>query len=98
MSIHTLAADICDRIPEMARDCKINNQKVIETMIREYLDSMKPLEKKMFMPDCDNPSGLWPHQKHYCSDCGEKTATEINGVGMHICAKCRCDKTPEQKP
>lgn len=41
MTIHTLAADICDRIPEMARDCKINNQKVIEAMIREFLDSTR---------------------------------------------------------
>lgn len=39
MTIHTLAADICDRIPEMARDSKTNNQKVIETMIREFLDA-----------------------------------------------------------
>jgi hypothetical protein len=41
MTIHTLAADICDRIPEMARDSKTNNQKVIETMIREFLDSTR---------------------------------------------------------
>jgi hypothetical protein len=41
MTIHTLAADICDRIPEMARDSKTNNQKVIETMIREFLDATR---------------------------------------------------------
>lgn len=37
MTIHTLAADICDRIPEMARDSKTNNQKVIENLLTEFL-------------------------------------------------------------
>jgi len=37
MTIHTLCADIADRIPEMARDGKLNNQQVLERLIGEFV-------------------------------------------------------------
>ena len=36
MNIHSLAADIADRIPEMAKDSKMNNTVIIENMIRNF--------------------------------------------------------------
>lgn len=38
MTIHTFASDIADRIPEMARDSKLNNQKLVENLLREFLE------------------------------------------------------------
>lgn len=46
MTIHTFAADLSDRIPEMARDGKLNNQKLIEQMLTEFFaqdDGIKSL-------------------------------------------------------
>jgi len=59
---------------------------------------MKSLERKMFQPDCDNPSGRYPHPKYHCDECGEKTAVEYNAIGMRLCSKCRRDNSPEEKP
>jgi len=36
VNIHLLAADIADRIPEMAKDSKMNNTVIIENMIRDF--------------------------------------------------------------
>jgi len=36
VNIHSLAADIADRIPEMAKDSKMNNTVIIENMIRDF--------------------------------------------------------------
>lgn len=43
MSIHTLAADIAARVPDMAKDCATNNAAVIEGLIRtEFIRGIKP--------------------------------------------------------
>lgn len=43
-TIHTLAADIADRIPEMARDSKTNNQQFIENMLSTFLNEREAVE------------------------------------------------------
>ncbi len=48
---------------------------------------MKELERKMFQPDCDNPSGRYPFPKHACVECGDRTA-EILWCGDWLCKQC----------
>lgn len=52
-------------------------------MATPILNAME-LERKMYLPDCDNPSGRYPARKYACDDCGEKTA-----IMAGLCSKCR---------
>lgn len=40
MNIHLLAADIADRVPAMAQDCKTNNCTLIEQVIQAEMDKV----------------------------------------------------------
>lgn len=50
MTVHTFAADLSDRIPEMARDGKLNNQKLIENLLKAFLEEYHK-QKEQNEPD-----------------------------------------------
>lgn len=49
MTIHSFASDLSDRIPEMARDGKLNNQKLIEQMLTEFLEQYDKQKTEEFI-------------------------------------------------
>ncbi len=46
MTIHTVAAEIARRIPEMAKDSPMNNTEVIERMLKELIAQLSPETKQ----------------------------------------------------
>ncbi len=46
MTIHTVAAEIARRIPEMAKDSPMNNTEVIERMLKELLQQHELLQRQ----------------------------------------------------
>lgn len=60
---------------------------------------MKDLEKKMFQPDVDNPSGRYPLPRPHCQQCGVMIhGTPLRwGSDTKLCGLCFDDRQNEDK-
>jgi hypothetical protein len=64
-----------------------------------HADAMKRRtagEKQSFCHECGKY--VWDSSWHrgdlpWCPNCNSRTAHQINGIGMWICQKCKCDNT-----